>query len=205
MVPTVITPPAVEPITIEDCRMHLRIVATGSPPEHEHDSMILAQLAAAREWAEHFTGRALAPQTLEIALAAFPSGPLALPGSPVSAIVSVKYLDEADVLQTLSSSAYQLDPYSVPARLVPTSGVTWPALSTTAVNPVLVRYEAGYSLAGDSPRRTPLLPASIRAAMLLVLGDLYANAEDSSDLSLASIPRGAEALLRPFRLEQSLA
>jgi uncharacterized phiE125 gp8 family phage protein len=205
MVPRLITPPTAEPISIEDCRTHLRLVAEGSPPEHEHDSMILAQLGAAREWAENFTGRALAPQTLEVALDAFPCDTLALPRTPIAAIVSVRYIDEAGALQTLSPTAYVLDVYSEPARLVMAADFTFPTLSATAVNPVVVRYEAGYGLAGDSPQLTPALPASIRAALLLILGDLYENAEDANDLNLQQIPRGAEALLRPFRIESSLA
>jgi len=205
MVPRIITPPAAEPISIEDCRMHLRLVADGSPPEHEHDPMILAQLGAAREWAENFTGRALAPQTLEIALAAFPCCEITLPRTPVSSIVSVSYIDEDGAVRTLSPLAYQLDVYSEPACLLPAATTDWPATSALARNAVLVRYEAGYSLPGDSPQATPLLPASIRAALLLILGDLYENAEDSNDLNLSQIPRGAQALLRPFRLETALA
>lgn len=205
MVPRIITPPAAEPITIEDCRTHLRLLADGSPPEHEHDAMILMKLAAAREWAENFTGRALAPQTLEIALGGFPCCEITLPRTPAAAVVSVTYIDEAGAPQTLSPAAYQIDLYSEPSRLVPSAGVDWPASSATALNPVIVRFEAGYSLPGDSPRSTPLLPASIRAALLLILGDLYENAEDSNDLRLEQIPRGAESLLRPFRLESSLA
>jgi uncharacterized phiE125 gp8 family phage protein len=205
MVPKVITPPAAEPITIEECRLHLRLVATGSPPEHEHDSMILAELSAAREWAENFTGRALAPQTLEIALDYFPCVAIVLPRAPIAGVISVKYIDEAGVQQTLSPTAYQLDAYSEPARLMLSSSFAFPALSATAINPIVVRYDAGYSLPGDSPQSTPLLPPSIRAALLLILGDLYENAEDSNDLNLTQIPRGAEALLRPFRLQSSIA
>ncbi len=205
MVPRIITRPSAEPISLADCRMHLRLIADGSPPTHEHDDMILAQLGAAREWAENFTGRALAPQTLEIALYAFPCDTITLPRSPVLAIVSVNYLDENGAWQSLPSSAYQLDVYSEPARLLPATGADWPATLATALNPVIIRYEAGYSLQGDSPQATPLLPQSIRAALLLILADLYENAEDSTDLKLEQIPRGAEALLRPFRLESSLA
>lgn len=205
MVPRIITPPVTEPISIEDCRMHLRLVADGSPPEHPHDAMILMKLGAAREWAENFTGRALAPQTLEIALEAFPCCEITLPRTPVASIVSVSYIDEVGAPQTLSPSAYQLDTYSEPSRLLPSAGIDWPVSSAAALNPVVVRYEAGYSLPGESPRSTPLLPTSIRAALLLILGDLYENAEDSNDLALEQIPRGAESLLRPFRLESSLA
>lgn len=205
MVPRIITPPASEPISIEDCRMHLRLVADGSPPEHEHDTMILNQLAAAREWAERFTGRALALQTLEIALDGFPCCALALPGTPVSTVTWIRYIDANGATQTLSPLLYQLDRYSEPSRLLPVGDIDWPAISSTALNPVIVRFEAGYSQIGDSPQSTPLLPASIRAALLLILGDLYENAEDSNDLNLSQIPRGAESLLRPFRLETALA
>lgn len=204
MVPKIITPPTAEPITLEECRMHLRLVADGSPPEHEHDPMILSQLSAAREWAERFTGLSLAPQTLAIALDDFPCDALKLPRGPVAAVLSVTYVDEDGAPRTLDPSAYQLDTFSEPPRLLSASGIDWPSTSATALNPVVIRYEAGYSLPGDSPQLTPLLPASIRAALLLILGDLYENAEDSTERKLEHIPRGAEALLRPFRVESSL-
>jgi uncharacterized phiE125 gp8 family phage protein len=205
MVPRIIVAPVEEPISIEDCREHLRLIAEGSPPEHPQDAMILAQLGAAREWAENFTGRSLAPQTLEIALDAFPCCAVALPRGPVAAVVSITYLDGDNIPRSLPPDAYQLDLYSSPPLLLAANGTDWPTTSSTAYNAVIVRYEAGYSLGRTSPQMTPLLPSSIRAALLLVLGDLYENAEDSNDLGLQQIPRGAEALLRPYRLESSLS
>lgn len=42
------------------------------------------------------------------------------------------------------------------------------------------------------------LPAPIRHAMLLLIGDLYSNREDSNDLKLSHIPNGIKRLIAPY-------
>lgn len=51
----------------------------------------------------------------------------------------------------------------------------------------------------------PGSPRSLRAAILLVLGHLYENREDSVEKALASIPNGADALMRPLRVRLGMA
>lgn len=201
----IITPPTSEQITLEQARLHLRIDAYNSPPEHADDQWILDNIPSAREWCEDFTGRALAPQTLELAIGRFPGtldgygtllspGPtIQLPMSPVTGITSLTYLDSAGVTQTIAASNYALDSYSQPPRLYGAYGTSWPSTQSIQ-NAVVVRYTAGYSIPGDSPQDFPL-PASIRSAMLLVLGHLYENRENSADVKMEEIPLGAQSLL----------
>ncbi len=183
MRPKIITPPASEPISIEDCRLHLRITET------DEDAWILATLGGAREWAENFLNRSLAPQTLEIALDEFPSMWVELPGGPVTSVVSVTYVDASLATQTVSASSYSLDTYSEPQWLAPAVDLTWPAAANVA-NAVKVRYQAGYGV----------LPKSIRAALLLALGHLYENRKEASEHQMFRIPLGVESLLWPYRL-----
>jgi uncharacterized phiE125 gp8 family phage protein len=199
----VIAAPTEEPISIEQARLHLRLdVNDDSPPTNPDDSLLEAQIPAAREWCEGWAERAFAAQTLELALDAFPSGAIALPRSPVISVESVKYLDTAGDEQTLPAEEYALDNYAEPALLAPAYGATWPA-ARTAINSVRVRYLAGFTT-GDSPDEAPL-PFAVRAAMLLVLGHLYENRENSAQVKLEDIPLGARALLLPYRLRLSMA
>lgn len=196
----VVTPPSAEPITLAEARLHLRVTPDDdSPPWHPDDTLIMAQVAAAREWCENHTKRALALQTVEVVLDEFPASAIQLPMSPIHSITWLKYVDTAGAEQTLSTTLYALDNYQEPGWVVPAVGTTWPA-TQAVINAVTVRYLAGYDA-----MYVPL-PAAIRAAMLLLLGNWYENREAvvigtiQSELSFA-----VEALLLPYRLRLSMA
>src|ERR1043165_9106345 len=89
--------PSVEPITLEEARDHLRLVASGSPATHPDDDMIEAFITAARQHIDGkdgWLGRCLITQTWELVLDTFPDGEIRLPLSPVQEVVSIKYDDE---------------------------------------------------------------------------------------------------------------
>lgn len=201
MVPKIIVQPVTEPISIEECRSHLEAQLYGDTDVDDADDlMILGWLAAAREYCENFTGLSLARKTYEIALDEFPSAEIELPMSPVTEIVSVTYVDAAQDLQTMASPTYVLDDYQRPAWLLPASGTSWPAAGSF-INAIKVRYIAGYS---DDSDGEPL-PFALRAAILLVLGHLYLNREETTEKAMASLPLGAESLLRPLRVRLGMA
>lgn len=224
--PKVITPPTAEPISLDEAHLHLRLDVYDSPPAHPDDPLILSLIQAAREWIEKFTGRSMTERLLEYAVDAFPGHdrlggyrypnhrlgvvyrgdgiypqPIRLPGGPVNSLETVGYVDGGGVVQTIGDA--QFDSYQEPARVLPASGGGWPS-TQNAMGAVKVRYWAGYTLPGDSPSGTPL-PKPLKHAMLLVLGHLYENREDSVDANLQSIPLGAQALARPYRLDTALA
>ena len=217
----VVSRPVAEPITLDDARLHLRVDPYDSPPTHPDDSIISAQLSAAREWCEGDLGLSLAPQTLELGRGGFPFvyGMLGggggshvpwieLPFGPVSSVLSVTYVDGDGTEQTLDPLAYVLDNYSRPARLYPKSGTSWPITSTQMFvdpNIVKVRYLAGYSFLGDSPQDSEPLPWVLMAMILLVLGGLYEHRENSTELKLMELPLGAIALGERYRVRLGMA
>ncbi len=139
-----ITPPAVEPVTVAEVKDSARIDGTAL------DAQISLLIAAFRGQAEHTLGRRLITQTVELALDAFPADAdidLLLPD--VQSIVSVTYYDEAEALQTLGADQYSLDAISVPCWLLAVND--WPA-TADAANVVRVRYTVGY---GDAPADVP--------------------------------------------------
>lgn len=189
--------PTVEPISIEDCRSHLEAPVYGDSDVDPVDNvMILAFLSAAREYCENFTGLFIARRTVEVALDAFPTGAIELPFAPLVAVLSVTSAEGSD--GEVEDTVYTVDDYSKPARLVPVSA--WPTV-TEATNTIKIRCEVGYSDDSDGPP----LPYALRAAMLLVLGHLYANREDSTDKAMETLPNGADSLMRPLRIRLGMA
>jgi len=194
----VIAQPTEEPISIEDCRAHLEAPVYGDSDIDPADSaMILGFLSSAREYCENFTGLIIARRTVEVALDSFPTGEIQLPFGPLVSVTSVIFGDGSDA-ETVDEADYVVDDYSNPARLVPVT--TWPVV-TEATNTVKIRCVAGYSDDSDGPP----LPYALKAAILLVLGHLYANREDSADKAMDSLPNGADALMRPLRIRMGMA
>jgi uncharacterized phiE125 gp8 family phage protein len=217
--PIVIVEPTAEPLTLDECRQHLRVVAyeaddsdSDADGTHPDDALIMALQAAAREHVENYTGLSLTTRTLQIAMDSFPtvavdeSAVIDLPSGPVQSIVEITTgeptsdTDEADFV--VDSTTYALDLYRSPQRLVPSS--TWPTI-TAATNTIKVTYVAGYAIAGDDEDTGRPLPAALRAALLLVLGHLYEHREDNAEDALESIPLGAEVLMRPMLVRLGMA
>jgi uncharacterized phiE125 gp8 family phage protein len=175
----VVTPADDEPISLAEAKVHLRL-GDGT----DEDALILDLISTAREMAEHYTGRALAPQTLEMALPAFPrcASAIELDMPPVTSVVSVKYTDTVGVEQTLDPK-YRLSAFGTQRNVMPTFGNSWPS---TGCDPEAVRiqYVAGYVACPDAAR----------SAMLLTIGALY------EDRETAELPAGAEGLLDTIKV-----
>lgn len=186
-----ITAPAVEPVSLADAQEHLRAGVGGTDA-----TLIEAYLQAARETVENHTGRALMPQTWELRLPEFPVGPITLPVSPLMSITSLRYTSAAGVDTLLDPTAYQVEassgPTAQPALLWSAAGTTWPGTQLDVRAAVRVRFQAGYPNAAA-------VPAALRAAILLVLGELYENREASAVKSPTEIP-AVRRLLDPYRV-----
>lgn len=194
----VITPPTVEPLTLEEARTHLRIEPFGSPPEHPDDAYISSLITVAREFCEQYLERSLATQTIQLLADEF-YPPIRLINAPIQVIDSVTYVDVDGVTQTLSNSIYELDSYGNRVRLK--YGQSYPA-TRIQEDAITVTYTAGYTN-GTSPDTYPL-PAPIKAAMLLIIGNFYENRQQdvlgNTRISFNSLPLGVYNLLQPYRL-----
>jgi len=187
MTTRLVTAPAEEPVTLAQARAHLQ-----EPPTSQ-DAQILAMAFAAREHAETFTGRALVTQTWELLLDRFPSGrEIELPFPPLQSVTSVKYIDPDGAEQTFASSNYHVDAAATPGRLRLKSTASWPAIAEQP-NAVTVRFVAGYG-------GMAAVPFTIKAAILLVVGHLFAHREENQDFAVHAMPLGAERLLWPHRI-----
>ncbi len=199
----VITPPTSEPLTLAEVWADRSIDATGSPPSYFEDDILEQLISAAREAAEAFTNCALAPTVFEMGLDGFPAGGIQLPKGPLVSVDSIKYTDTNGDEQTLSAASYVVDDYADPAVVYPEVDLPWPTDVKPSVNVVRVRFTAGYGTGDESPA-IAVIPASIKKAMLLILGHLYENREDVSVAILSPIPHGAQSLLMRYRVNMGM-
>lgn len=187
-----ITGPTAEPVSLGEVQAHIR-----APVDGADGPVIEAYLQAAREAVENETGRALMPQTWQLRLTEFPSdnGAITLPLPPLVSVTSVAITNTDGDAETISGSLYQVETPSGPRAqagyLVPASGEEWPEVQSDTLGAVRVTFSAGYANAAA-------VPAALRAAILLIVGELYENREASAEKAMTEIPAVAR-LLAPFR------
>lgn len=194
--PVPIVAPAAEPISLLEARQHLKIDDTNVAD----DALIAALIVAARQRAEHETGRRLITQVWDLVLDGFPpaSQAIELSSSLIQAqsIVQINYLDAGGVVRAVPLDAFALDAFTLPGYVIPRDGHAWPADAAGTVNSVRVRVACGY---GALPNDVPM---AIRQWILLQLGAMYENREAFvTGKSVAELPAGfVDRLLDPYRV-----
>lgn len=165
---------------------------------------VLSLIQMARMWAEQETSRAFLTQTFVLYLDSFPwwRAPIWIPNPPCASVTHVKYYDADGVLQTWSASNYTLvapaGPTAQRAQIVPAAGVSYPLLPSSALTQrrpdgVQVTFVCGWTSAA-------LVPAPIKAAMKLMIANLYRNREAVQAQGAIALPFGCDALLAPYRV-----
>lgn len=191
---TVITPPAAEPVTVSEAKSHLRVDST------DDDTLIGVLITTAREWLESASGRCLITRTLEMTLDEWPAGDMIeLIGAPAASVTSLTWTDRSGTVTTLSSSTDYLTAVTrAPGRVILRFGTCWPGTGQLKeLEAIRLRYTAGYGAAGSA------VPASLRQAILLLVGHWYANREATVITPGAGgmdIPLGVSALIAPYRV-----
>lgn len=216
-----ITPPAVEPVTLAEAKAHLRV----SIPDD--DTLIAVLISAARQNAENYMNRQIITATWEVTFDAFPvsgmdyynartSTPAAgtnafwpasmsalnvpkwffeLPYPALQSVVSITYVDPTGNTQTLDPAIYQVDSYTEPGRVFLAPGKMWPALQRQP-NAVVVRFKSGFGDAETS------VPESIRQWILIRVGTLYENRQEvvnATHSKIQELPRDfVDCLLDDF-------
>ncbi|MBN1807189.1 MAG: phage head-tail connector protein [Sedimentisphaerales bacterium] len=177
----VTTPPSVEPVTLNEAKLHLRVDHT------DEDALITSLIKVAREWCENFQNRAYITQTITLTLDEFPDV-FTVPRPPLQSVTSIKYIDTDGVQQTLSSGIYDVDSQSEPGRIALAYGQSWPGIRGD-INSVEVVYVAGYGDTADN------VPERVKAAIKLLAGHLYEHREMVSEMTLKEVPFSVKSLL----------
>lgn len=202
-----VTPPAEEPVSLADAKLHLRVDIS------DDDALITALISAARQAAEMLTGRQIATARWKLVLDSFPGpslmasfassragDPFSLPGyaillpkSPLASVVSIQYLDMSGSWQTMPATDYTVDAACEPARITPVFGKIWP-ISLPQIGAVAVTFDAGYGSAAS-------VPEGIKAWMKLRIDSLYNHRGETAVVTgrLEPMPY-VDRLLDPFRV-----
>jgi uncharacterized phiE125 gp8 family phage protein len=179
-----ITPPLIEPVTLADAKLHLKVDTS------DDDALITRLITAARARAEWHTGRALNAQGWILWLDCWPQcGVIEIPLPPLQGVSAVTVYAPDDSASVLDLATYQVDAASAPARLALKSTVLPPG-NLRAINAVAVAFTAGYGDDADD------VPAGFRAAILELIAFLYEHRGEAP----AELPIDVLALLSPFRL-----
>jgi uncharacterized phiE125 gp8 family phage protein len=185
---TLLVPPAVEPVTREEAKAHLRVT------DAAEDALIDRLIVAARQAAEAHTGRAFITQTFRLVRDSFPDALcISLPRPPLMAVDAVRLYD-ADGNATLwDASNYSVDVRWTPGRLCLRAGWWWPKPGRRTGG-IEIDFQAGYGAAAAN------VPSALRQAVLMLVAHLYENREAVAGESAVEIPSGAAALLAPYRV-----
>jgi uncharacterized phiE125 gp8 family phage protein len=205
---TLVTGPALEPVSLIEAKQHCRIDST------DDDGLLAGYILAARSYAEDYTRRAFITQTWDYRISnAYADNPcvmgwpavkqgdtyyprIELPKPPLISVTSITYVDTAGVSQTLAADQYQVNPYSYTGLIDPAYGVTWPQVRTQ-MNAITVRFVCGH---GSNPGNGQELER-VRQAMLLMIGHWYENREAVNVGNIVNeLPFGVNALLFPLRV-----
>ncbi|MGV0982627.1 MAG: head-tail connector protein [Polynucleobacter sp.] len=153
------------------------------------DTEITTMIKTARRLAENIQGRATINRTYELTLDAWPCGCIDLPMPPAVSVTSIIYTTSAGTATTWSATEYQLDATGFVGRISPTYGYSWPSETLRTLAGIKVTYVAGTGATAAT------VPNEVKHAIMLLVGELYENREDSDTMEHNKIPWGIMALL----------
>lgn len=206
---TLVTPPAVEPMSVADARERLNIGTEVS------DTTITAFIKTARQKLEKQYGIAMVNQTWSLVLDRFPgcwpspypietgfrqpeysdsrwrpeygnrltNYEIKIDLAPLKsdAIQYVKYADTDGALQTLDPATYSLIPGDLRSSLVLANQASWPSTAFVA-GAVQIQFNSGFGSDGS------LVPDTLKTAMCLIIAHLRSLTAQNLFMSLENIP-----------------
>ena len=187
MANVLITPPALEPLTLVEAKAHLRLDTT------DEDDLVTALIVSARHVVERETRRALVTQTWRVVLDAWPDpDTFKIPLAPFISLIAIRTYDAANAATALAASTYYVDAQPGAARVRFTTQPTNPGRAIAGVELDVV---AGYGAAAAS------VPEPLRLAMRLLVARWFeARGDAAADTGALGMPPVVEALLAPFRI-----
>ena len=206
MASTLVTGPAVEPITLDELKTHLRIDGDAD------DETIVSLISEARSMIEEYLniaminqtwrltmdhwpahGAGVYPPTLQSQLAGDPRY-VELPRFPLGSVTSVTtYAEDSTATAVTVASVFDVDSYSTPGRLSLMSGQTWPTHGRPT-NAIDVVYVAGYGAAKQA------VPPMLRRAVLNVAAFMFEHRGDCGSPVSIFMEAGASQMINQFKI-----
>lgn len=201
----------ITPVTLNEVKQTLRI----DPDNFDQDAELTMMLRSSIKVLEEYTGRSFITKTYELALDRIPytqddrliegfsTGPfmdrtsnyITLPKSPLVAVSSFKYYNDADVESTFATSNYYVDNYSDTPKIVLRRSQTFPDVASLRVaNAFIITFTAGY---GTAPKD---IPETLKQAINIYTSHLYENRELYIEQKPIPVPMTLGTLLQPFKV-----
>ncbi len=187
MTAALIVGPALEPVSLEDVKAHLRI------DDDAGDDWLGAAITAARIHVETTIRRVLIAQTWRIYRDDWPATRIvAIRVTPLISIDEVTVYDADGEPVTVPEEDYEVDAVSAPARLVLKAGASAPG---RAVNGIEIDVTAGYGVSSVD------VPGPLRQAVLATVAHWHEHrGAIGGEPGGGAVPAGVEALIAPYRL-----
>jgi uncharacterized phiE125 gp8 family phage protein len=169
--------PALEPITLQQAKDHLKVSSTGE------DSVITFEITAARRFIEREMGVQMISCGYEGYLDKFPDVDyIEFPIKPMTGVIEVLYFST----NILDSASCIFDEVHNPPRLYLAPGYSWPS-TEKRVNAVKITFNAGYNAAAD-------VPETWVEAVKMALTHFH---EHRGDEGLVTLPKPIRDLINP--------
>lgn len=183
-----LTPPALEPVSLADAKLFLRVA------HDDDDDVIAALIAAARVYIEAQTRRALIDQAWRLVRDVWPaSGRLPVLPVPLKQVTAIRVSDADGVPHLLDVDDFGIDAVSAPAVLAFERGA--PRAPGKLAAGIEIDLSAGYGDAADD------VPEPLRQAIRMLVAHWYENrGVVAASGEVASMPASVSSLIAPFRV-----
>jgi len=154
------------------------------------DTYITTLITTARIICETIQRRSTINRTYEYTLDCWPtSNVIDLPMPPVVSVASIVYTDVNNTNTIWNATEYQVDSTGFIGRIMPAYGYSWPATILRSMSGIKITYISGCGATAAT------VPSDIKHAMLLLIGELYENREDTDSIEKIKVPWSVECLL----------
>ena len=185
MIPILVTPPAVEPISLVQAKNWLRI-------DHAfEDELVTALIASARLVVESAARRMLISQTWRLVMDEWPSGEIAVPLAPVRQVLALRTLNASGAATIVAPTSYVVATAGGIGRI---RFLLVPPAPLRKIAGVEIDVDLGFGTAPSS------VPENLKTAMRLLIGRWYEQRGDvESDGAFERMPPAVAALIAPYR------
>lgn len=182
------TPASTYPVSLTEAKAHLKVDI------NTDDTLITNLIIASTQLSEEYTNRFFINTVINQTCTTF-LDLKSLFKSKVVSVTHVKYYDSDNTLQTLTSSNYVVNNQFEPAQINPAVDFSFPDIADR-IDAVECKYTVGYGAAASD------VPNAIKQAILLTIGNWYANRESVIIGRITSeLPQSALWLLNTYKVQ----
>lgn len=191
------TAPTIEPISLDDLRLHLRL----NPSQLDEEEYLEDLIKGARRRVENLLQRQLLTATWDYYLQDWPAEEwFYLPYGNLQSVTSIAWKDQDGTTTTMTVTTDYLVETNGEGlgRIVLPDDADWPTTELYPSNPIKTRFVCGWTAAAA-------IPYQIRAAIKMIAADLYLNRSSQELFPTGQgyqVNKTVEALLNEYAIWQ---